>query len=224
VTTTFRPRRPPGRLGGGGGGGWAPALTPRIAVRIAILGGIAMTLLGILLVRLWFLQVIAGEQYAQRAEGNRLRTVISEAPRGNIVDRNGTALVKNFQGENLIAQPRELQGTRRVAILTRLSKVIDVPAKDLVKEVANGDDQPLEPVILARNVDPAVSQYLAERRRDFPGIALRKTYLRYYPQGSMAAHILGQTGRIGPEEIDAYRRKGYQGDETVGKSGIEAQY
>ena len=224
MTTTFRPRRPPGRLGGGGGGGWAPALTPRIAVRIAILGGIAMTLLGILLVRLWFLQVISGDQYAQRAEGNRLRTVISEAPRGNIVDRNGTALVKNFTGENLIAQPRELQGTRRVAILTRLSKVIGVPANEMVKEVQKGDDQPLEPVILARNVDPAVSQYLAERRRDFPGISLRQTYLRYYPEGSVAAHILGQTGRIGPEQIDAYRRKGYQGDETVGISGIEQQY
>ena len=199
VTTTFRPRRPPGRLGGGGGGGWAPALTPRIAVRIAILGGIAMALLGILLVRLWFLQVIAGEQYAERAEGNRLRTVVSEAPRGNIVDRNGTALVKNTIGENLVAQPRELQGARRVAILNRLSKVIGVPASELVKDVEGGDDQPLEPVILAQNVDPGISQYLAERQRDFPGISLQKTYLRSYPEGSIAAHILGQTGRIGPD-------------------------
>jgi penicillin-binding protein 2 len=79
-------------------------------------------------------------------------------------------------------------------------------------------------VILARNVDPAVSQYLAERQRDFPGINLQKTYLRSYPEGPTAAHILGQTGRIGPEEIAAYRRKGYQGDETVGKSGVEQRY
>jgi penicillin-binding protein 2 len=222
MTTTFRPRRPPGRLGGGGG--WAPALTPRIAVRIAILGGIAMALLGILLVRLWFLQVIAGEQYAERAEGNRLRTVVSEAPRGNIVDRNGTALVKNTIGENLIAQPRELQGQRRVAVLNRLSRVVGVPAAELIENVEAGDDQPLEPVILARNVDPAVSQYLSERQRDFPGINLQQTYLRSYPEGPVAAHILGQTGRIGPQEIATYRRKGYQGDETIGKSGIEQQY
>jgi penicillin-binding protein 2 len=224
VTTTFRPRRPPGRVGGGGGGGWAPALTPRIAVRIAILGGIAMVLLGILLVRLWFLQVIAGEQYAERAEGNRLRTVVSEAPRGNIVDRNGTALVKNTIGENLVAQPRELQGQRRIAVLNRLSRVTGVPAAELIENVEGGDDQPLEPVILARNVDPAVAQYLSERQRDFPGINLQRTYLRSYPEGPVAAHILGQTGRIGPQEINAYRRKGYQGDETVGKSGVEQQY
>ncbi len=224
MTTTFRPRRPSGRVGGGGGGGWAPALTPRIAVRIAILGGIALTLLGILLVRLWFLQVIAGEQYAQRAEGNRLRTVVSEAPRGNIVDRNGTALVKNTIGENLVAQPRELQGARRAAVLNRLSKVIGVPASELIKDVDGGDDQPLEPVVLAQNIDPGISQYLAERQRDFPGISLQNTFLRSYPEGSTAAHILGQTGRIGPTEIAAYRRKGYQGDEVVGKGGIEQQY
>ncbi|HET6690308.1 MAG TPA: penicillin-binding protein 2 [Miltoncostaeaceae bacterium] len=224
MTTTFRPRRPGGRVGGGGGGGWAPALTPRIAVRIAILGGIAMTLLGILLVRLWFLQVISGEQYAERAEGNRLRTVITEAPRGNIVDRNGNALVNNAIGENLVAQPRDLEGQRRVAVLTRLAGVIGVPAAQLIKEVGDGDDQPLEPVILARNVDPGVSQYLAERQRDFPGISLKQTYLRSYPEAATASHILGQTGRIGPNEIAAYRRKGYQGDETVGKGGIEQQY
>lgn len=224
MTTTFRPRRPSGRVGGGGGGGWAPALTPRIAVRIAILGGIALTLLGILLVRLWFLQVIAGEQYAQRAEGNRLRTVVSEAPRGNIVDRNGTALVKNTIGENLVAQPRELQGARRAAVLNRLSKVIGVPASELIKDVDGGDDQPLEPVVLAQNIDPGISQYLAERQRDFPGISLQNTFLRSYPEGSTAAHILGQTGRIGPTEIATYRRKGYQGDEVVGKGGIEQQY
>ncbi|HMO01238.1 MAG TPA: penicillin-binding protein 2 [Miltoncostaeaceae bacterium] len=193
-------------------------------MRIAILGGIALTLLGILLVRLWFLQVIAGEQYAQRAEGNRLRTVVSEAPRGNIVDRNGTALVKNTIGENLVAQPRELQGARRAAVLNRLSKVIGVPASELIKDVDGGDDQPLEPVVLAQNIDPGISQYLAERQRDFPGISLQNTFLRSYPEGSTAAHILGQTGRIGPTEIAAYRRKGYQGDEVVGKGGIEQQY
>ncbi len=153
-----------------------------------------------------------------------LRTVVSEAPRGNIVDRNGTALVKNTVGENLVAQPRDLQGARRVAILNRLSKVIGVPASQLIKEVDDGDDQPLEPVILANNVDQTVSAYLAERQRDFPGISLQKTYLRSYPEGAAAAHILGQTGRIGPTELQAYRRKGYQGDEVVGKGGVEQQY
>lgn len=217
----MRPRR---RSGMGTGSGWAPALTPRTAVRIAILGGIAMTLLGVLLVRLWFLQVISGEQYAARAEGNRLREVVTEPPRGNILDRNGTALVTNRRGENVTARPRELTGERRRQVLTRLAPLLGVPPKDLMARMTAGEDRPFEPVVLARNIDRRLYAWLAERRRDFPGISLDETYLRAYPQGTLAAHVLGSTGRITPEQIDAYRARGYSGNETVGTDGIESQY
>jgi penicillin-binding protein 2 len=193
-------------------------------VRIAILGGIVLSLLGVLLVRLWFLQVISGEQYARRAEGNRLRTVVAEAPRGNIVDRNGVPLVRNTIGENLVARPRELAGERRTQVLTRLARKIGVPPSELIQRVEGGDDRPLESVVLAENVPTQISQYLSERRRDFPGISLEKTYLRSYPEGPLAAHIIGSTGRIGPDEISDYRRQGYNGDETIGRGGIEQQY
>ncbi len=216
----MRPRRP----GGSAGGGWAPTLTPRIAVRIAILGGIAMALLGVLLVRLWFLQVISGEQYSERADGNRLRTVVTEPPRGNILDRNGDALVTNRAGENVTARPRELTGERRRQVLTRLAPLLGVPVADLMERMDDGDERPLEPVILARNVDGALYRYLAEYRRDFPGISLDETYLRAYPQGDVAAHILGSTGRITPEQIADYRSRGYSGNETIGTGGIEQQY
>ena len=168
--------------------------------------------------------MISGEQYAERAEGNRLRTVVSEAPRGNIVDRNGVALVKNTTGENLVARPRELSGERRTQVLTRLAAKVGVPPAELIEKVDGGDDRPLESVVLAENIPMGISQYLAEHRRDFPGISLEKTYLRSYPEGPVAAHIVGSTGRIGPDEIADYRRRGYNGDETIGRGGIEQQY
>ena len=74
-------------------------------MRIAVLGGIALTLLGLLLIRLWFLQVISGEQYAEAAEGNRLRTVVTDAPRGKVLDRNGELLVGNRTGHRPGRQP-----------------------------------------------------------------------------------------------------------------------
>ena len=113
MSTRARPPRRTGLRAGSSAGGWAPALTPSTAVRIAVLGGIALTLLGLLLVRLWFLQVISGEQYAAAAEGNRLRTVVTEAPRGKILDRNGELLVSNRTGTDLVVEPRELTGERR---------------------------------------------------------------------------------------------------------------
>src|SRR3954453_9702911 len=71
-----------------------PAITPQLAVRVAILGGLAFVLFGIVFFRLWFLQVLTGEDYVSQARENRVRKVRIEAPRGDIVDRNGTVLVK----------------------------------------------------------------------------------------------------------------------------------
>ena len=227
MSTAYPPRRG-SRTGRGGAGrpagGWAPTLTPKTAVRIAILGGIAMSLLGLLLVRLWFLQVINAEQYAERADGNRLRTVIEQPPRGNILTADGVPLVTNTTGENLVARPRELTGERRRQVLARLAPKIGQTLPELMKKVEAGDNQPLQSVVLARNIDPTLFGYLAERRRDFPGISLEETYLRAYPQGDLAAHILGSTGPITAAQIKAYRKKGYAGDETIGVDGIEQQY
>ena len=193
-------------------------------MRIAILGAIAMSLLGLLLVRLWFLQVISGDTYAAAAESNRLRTVITEAPRGNILDRNGDVLVANRPGKNVVVHPRDLTGSRREEVLARLAPKLHLPLAELIKKVDAGDSRPLEPVVLAENVAPKLYYYLAQRRRQYPGVGLEDTYLRTYPKGDLAAHVLGQVGKIGADQIDAYRRRGYAGNETVGKGGIEQQY
>ena len=225
--STVHPPRRGSRTGRGAArpaGGWAPTLTPRTAVRIAILGGIAMSLLGLLLVRLWFLQVINTEQYAERADGNRLRTVIEQPPRGNILTADGVPLVTNTIGENLVARPRELTGERRRRVLAKLSPKIGQTLPELMKKVEAGDNQPLQSVVLARNIAPALFGYLAERGRDFPGISLQETYLRAYPQGDLAAHVLGSTGPVTAAQIKVYRKKGYAGDETIGVDGIEQQY
>jgi penicillin-binding protein 2 len=71
-----------------------PAITPQLAVRVAVLGGFAFVLFAIVFFRLWFLQVLSGDQYVSEARSNRVRKIKIEAPRGNIVDRNGQVLVK----------------------------------------------------------------------------------------------------------------------------------
>ena len=71
-----------------------PAITPQLALRVAILGGVAFALFAIVFFRLWFLQVLSGEEYVSQARANKARNIKIEAPRGNIVDRNGEVLVK----------------------------------------------------------------------------------------------------------------------------------
>ena len=71
-----------------------PAITPQLALRVALLGGFAFVLFAIVFFRLWFLQVLTGEDYVSQARENRVRKVRIEAPRGDIVDRNGRTLVR----------------------------------------------------------------------------------------------------------------------------------
>jgi penicillin-binding protein 2 len=70
-----------------------PAITPQLAFRVAILGGFAFALFAIVFFRLWFLQVLTGQEYVSAAQRNRTRQVKIEAPRGDIVDRNDRKLV-----------------------------------------------------------------------------------------------------------------------------------
>src|SRR3954467_8905912 len=70
-----------------------PAITPQLAVRVAVLGGFAFVLFAVIFFRLWFLQVLSGDDYVTQARENRVRKIKIEAPRGDIVDRDGNRLV-----------------------------------------------------------------------------------------------------------------------------------
>jgi penicillin-binding protein 2 len=85
-----------------------PPITPQLAVRVAVLGGFAFVLFAIIFFRLWFLQVLSGEDYVSQARENRVRKVRIEAPRGDIVDRNNTTLVKTKQAAVVQITPTSL--------------------------------------------------------------------------------------------------------------------
>src|SRR2546430_1724874 len=75
-----------------------PPITPQLAIRVAIVGGAALVMFGIIFFRLWYLQVLSGDRYLAEANNNRVREINVEAPRGKIVDRNGRLLVGNRTG------------------------------------------------------------------------------------------------------------------------------
>ena len=83
-------------------------ITPQLAWRVAVLGGIAFVLFGIVFFRLWYLQVLSGQDYVVQASENRLRKERIEAPRGNIVDRNGETLVETKRAAVVQIKPSSL--------------------------------------------------------------------------------------------------------------------
>jgi penicillin-binding protein 2 len=109
-----------------------PPITPQLAVRIAVLGGFAFVLFAIVFFRLWFLQVLSGEDYVAKARENRVRKVRIEAPRGDIVDRDGRVLVKTRVApvvqivpgslpKSVLAEADEFRQARGVAEKARLA-------------------------------------------------------------------------------------------------------
>ena len=83
-------------------------ITPQLAWRVAVLGGIAFVLFAIVFFRLWYLQVLTGDQAVSKARDNRIRKERIEAPRGDIVDRHGETLVETKRAAVVQIKPSSL--------------------------------------------------------------------------------------------------------------------
>jgi penicillin-binding protein 2 len=201
--------------------------TPQLALRIGILGAVALAVFGVLFFRLWALQVLSGPQYLQAAMNNQLRSVRIEAPRGQIFDRNGRELVRNAPGTAIQLYPADLPepGPERLDELRRLSKVVKVPVLQLQREIKRRGNDPVTPIVVRESIKrDAIVNYLYERSDEFPGVHVVNTYLRSYPYGSIGAHLLGYVNEISAEQLKQLERKGYAAGDKIGEAGVEATY
>ena len=200
-------------------------LTPQLALRLGILGMLALAVFAILFLRLWSLQVLSGEQYLRAAQNNQLRTVRVEAKRGLILDRNGKVLVDNVVATAVQLWPTDLPEEGRYRMLQRLSRILNVPATEMAAEVDKRRElDPLSPVTVKESVAEDKVRYLGEREEEFPGLSLVDMNLRSYPYGAAAAHVLGHVGEITEGQLES---KGYPGlrlGDRIGQAGVEAAY
>jgi penicillin-binding protein 2 len=202
-------------------------LTPQLALRVAILGFVALAVFAVLFLRLWALQVLAGTKYAQEASTNRFRTLPVEAPRGTIVDRTGKhVLVENVLGTSLELWPADLPKAPkpRFAELRALSDLAAIPISEIVGDIKKNGGDPLTPVVLRRGIHLDQLYYVKEHQRDFPGVQLVDSYLRSYPYRSLLAQVLGYVGPISQAELKDARRQGYTAQDVMGQAGIEQTY
>jgi penicillin-binding protein 2 len=201
-------------------------LTPQLALRVAILGFLALAIFAVLFLRLWALQVLAGDKYRAQANENRVRTVEVDALRGPILDRNGRTIVTNVAGTRVELWPADMPKNRASlsAEIARLATVTGVPAAEIARKIRQHGADPLTPVVIQYGIHADTIAYLQERQLQFPGVQLAETYLRKYPYQSLLAHALGYVGPISQAEYNARKKQGYQPTDSVGQSGIEAAY
>jgi penicillin-binding protein 2 len=204
-----------------------PAMNNRLALRIALFGGFAVVLFCVLFFRLWLLQVIDGEKYLAEAKNNRTRSYRTSAPRGEILDRNGEVLVGNRTSLALQVNPRKLplNPAERRAELSRLAGLTHTSLRHLRRTMHEKLKlAPAAPVTLRRDVGHYLVFYLQENQEHFPGVEVQRVFVRAYPEGTLAAHILGNVGEISPEELKEPRFRGLQPGDEIGQDGVEDTY
>ena len=205
-----------------------PALTPQLALRVAIIGGIALALFAVVFFRLWYLQVLSGDKYETEANANQVRKIKVQAPRGEIVDREGRVLVNNRTGLAVRVTPDELPGGRRRA--ARGLQAARARARGGTRSGSRGgwSDQlkalPFSPATVKQDVPQELVFYLFENQEDFPGVTVEQVFLREYPHREVGAHLFGTVGEITKEQQDDTRYRGVALGDRVGQSGIEYQY
>lgn len=192
----------------------------RTRPRLRLFTGLLLSLLLVLVARLWFVQIVDGERYAAMAEEGRVREVALEAPRGRIVDRDGEVLVDNRQVHVVSVRTDEM-GARRDAVLADLATVLGMRPAVVAERIAAGVD-PVRPTPVAFDVPERTALYVWERQSTrFPGVYAELVPRRDYPHGTLAAHVLGYTAEVSAEQLEQPAFAGYDPGAQVGMSGVE---
>jgi penicillin-binding protein 2 len=201
--------------------------TSPLALRISILTGLAIAIFSVLFLRLWYVQVLSGDKYRTQANDNRIREIRVQAPRGDILDRNGKVLVANRTELAVEVSPEDLPdpGRTRSRELHLLSTVTGMTMVEIRKALANGDRAaPGGPVILKKGLGVDKVYYLRENQSSFPGVSVERVFSREYKDGDVAAHLFGNVGEVTAEQLKEPRYAGLHQGDTVGQSGIEYEY
>jgi penicillin-binding protein 2 len=194
-------------------------------VRIIALALAILLMFGVLLTRLWFLQVLAGGDFAGRSFTNHVRLIREPAPRGRILDRNGVVVVSN-RTALAIGVSRDLfpKGARGERIKARISKLLGMSIADIEARLGDKRVSPYAPVTIAEDVPRAAFFTVRERPEEFPGVTTMTVAVRTYPLGSVAAHVIGYVGEINGDELKRKVYSAYRQGDQIGRTGLERQY
>ena len=192
-------------------------------VALVVLGGFA--LIGW---RLYVLQVLRHDAYAERAETNRTAVVPIVPNRGEILDRNGVVLATNYKSYTLEITPSRT-GKPVDEVIDAIHQVVEISPRDRRRfKRLQEDSRTFESLpVRMRLTDEEVARFAAQRYR-FPGVEIKARLFRTYPLGETGGHIVGYLGRINQRDKerieDSDDAANYRGTDYIGKLGVEASY
>lgn len=198
-----------------------------LGMRVVVIQVVAFVLLAILGVRLYYLQVVRGEYFAERAENQRIRLIPIPAPRGAIFDRNGKIIVDSRPTYNVVLSNEPIKTIdphERVddyAYGLNMEPQFVIERLDLIKK-----QNEFEAMVLKENATMQDIAWVESHSLEFPELRIELQPQRYYPHGLVLAHVVGYVGEISPKQLESaeYKEKGFRAGDIIGKGGLEQYY
>ncbi|NVM24319.1 MAG: penicillin-binding protein 2 [Desulfobacterales bacterium] len=191
--------------------------------RLTRLTYFVLIVFGVLLVRLWFLQIINGAKYRIQSENNRidLRDVLPF--RGLIFDRDGQLLVDNRPSFILGVVPEDIRGLDcLIGNLRRLIEIDGISTKKRIEEALKRD--PFNPVYIKKGLTRDELARIETNTLSIPGVIIKAKPKRHYLYGTLAAHLIGYLGEIDREQLNREEYKENKPGDFVGKFGVEKKW
>jgi penicillin-binding protein 2 len=198
-----------------------------VSLRIGAIQIVAFVLLAVLGVRLYYLQVVRGEHYSERAASQRIRHIPIPAPRGVIFDRNGKILVDSRPTWNVVLSNEPI---KTIDVTSRVEEYADglnletsfvVERLNLIKK-----QNEFETMVLKESATMQDIAWVESHSLEFPELRIENQPQRFYPYGTQLAHFLGYVGEISPKQLesDEWNEKGLKAGDIIGKGGLEQYY
>ena len=183
---------------------------------------------GAIIAKLWSMQMVRGDYYEDLSVQNRTRTVTTAAPRGRILDRNGVELVRN---RALLAVTAYSDLVDDPVLVRHLSNVLGMPYAAVRRNIRDNTEGAQAQHTIATDVRRSTIAYIQEHAGEFEGVTVVDRTEREYPYGTLACHVLGYTGTITAEQLEAQDSEEhdegsivYETGDIVGQAGVEAEY
>jgi penicillin-binding protein 2 len=223
----------------------AADVTPerRTRLRLIVIQALVFSLFATLLGRLYYVQVLGGEEYQARAVSQSLRELVVQPERGLIVDAMGRPLVANRTAWVVSidrAMLERLTPADREVLLKRVGRAVDEPLRRIEAALVTcgtadarpgvcWSGSPYQPVPVASDVRQPIALRLLEQPEDYPAVVVDRSTVRSFPApyGVSAAHLLGYLSPVTADELDLAEQdedRSINGASVVGRAGIEKEY
>jgi penicillin-binding protein 2 len=190
------------------------------AITAAIIG---IVLFGIIIARLFYLQIISHDHYTTLSEDNRVNILPIPPIRGLIYDRNGVLLAQNLPSFSLELVPEHIDNLQET--LEHLQQLIDISPDELKRfHELRKKKRRFEGIPLRFRLNEVERARIAVNQDRLPGVEVNAELTRHYPQGEVASHIIGYVGRINEQELETLDASRYSATRHIGKVGVERSY